>query len=63
MTFKEANENQNQAAFGLVCADSLCRHCAHSGECLYTDDSLRTDIDYYEDIIIITECNFFEEET
>ena len=62
MTFKEANENQNQAAFGLECADSLCSRCVHAYEgCLYTDHTI-TEREWYDDIIINTKCNFFEEE-
>lgn len=59
MTFEEANSSTNDTVnyFGLEYAWSLCEHCVHWKECVYSDYRNR---DYGIDLII--KCNFYEEE-
>ena len=61
MTYREAIENEDMNAFGLDIAQSICTHCAHWEDCMYSDYT--AGVKYMVDEIgIVTKCNFYEEE-
>lgn len=59
MTYREAIENEDMSAFGLDIVQSICVHCAHWEDCMYSDYA--AGVKYMTDGVI-TKCNFYEEE-
>ncbi len=61
MTYEEALKNEDMSAFDLDIAQSICAHCAHWKDCMYSDYT--AGVKYMVDEIgVITKCNFYEEE-
>ena len=56
LTFEEANESMEGFDFEL--AYSICEHCKHWNECIYSDYKETRN---YE-TSLITKCNFYDEE-